>query len=115
MKMDSLLLGSQGSKQFFVYGLLLNGQFHQNADCPSNCVVPLGVWFGLGPPPPPRLVAPPPFGSGGGGGGTLACGRGDGGSQFGRGDRYSGTLGIILHLYAVHSKNAAAQTKVFRP
>ncbi len=44
--------------------------------------------------PPPltrrRSVSPPL----GGGGGTLACGRG--GSQFGRGDRHCGTLGICV-------------------
>jgi hypothetical protein len=40
-----------------------------------------------------RDLAPPPFSSGEGGGGTLACGRGGGGSQFGRRNRHSGTLG----------------------
>ncbi len=31
-----------------------------------------------------------------GGGDTLACGKGGGGSQFGRGDRHYGTLGIYV-------------------
>jgi hypothetical protein len=48
--------------------------------------------YELGPPHPltSRRMCPP-FGSAGD---TLACGRGDGGSQFGRGDRHCGTLGI---------------------
>ncbi len=32
----------------------------------------------------------------GSGGDTLACGKGDGGSQFGRGDRHYGTLGTYV-------------------
>ncbi len=30
---------------------------------------------------------------------TLACGRGGGGSQFGRGDRHCGTLGIYCMYF----------------
>ncbi len=43
----------------------------------------------------------PLFGSGGGGGGTHSlAGDGVGGSQFGRGDRHCGTLGIYF-MYCV--------------
>ncbi len=45
----------------------------------------------LGPPHPHRRRMCPPFGWGG-----VACGRGVGGSQFGRGDRHCGTLGIYV-------------------
>ncbi len=45
------------------------------------------------PPAPSPQCCPPPFGSGGGGG--HARGREDVGSQFGRRDRHSGTLGIV--------------------
>jgi hypothetical protein len=37
------------------------------------------------------------FGSGGGA--TLACGRGGGKSQFGRGDRHCGSIGIYVYLW----------------
>ncbi len=43
--------------------------------------------------PSPQLV---PWGED-----TLACGREGGGSQFGRRDRHTGTLGIALSLYDV--------------
>jgi hypothetical protein len=43
--------------------------------------------------PPLGCPPPPPLGSKGD---TLAMGRGGGGSQFGRRDRHSGTLGIVL-------------------
>jgi hypothetical protein len=44
------------------------------------------------PPPHPQASAPPPLVPGG----TLACEREGGGSQFGRGDRHCGTLGIYV-------------------
>jgi hypothetical protein len=55
-------------------------------------------------PPPPtltrrRVCPPPPFGSGGD---TFACGRG-GGSQFGRGERHCGTLGINVLCVLLNS------------
>ncbi len=43
-----------------------------------------------------KRVLPLPLGSQGG---TLACGRGGGGSQFGRRDRHSGTLSIVCSLH----------------
>ncbi len=48
----------------------------------------------LGPPAssPAGECSPPPFGSGGD---TLACGRGSGRTQFGRGDRHCDTPGIV--------------------
>ncbi len=50
----------------------------------------------LGPPHPSprRRVCYPSFGSGGRD--TLACGRGGGGSQLGRGDRHCGSLGVYV-------------------
>ncbi len=43
-----------------------------------------------------RMKSIPLFG---GGGYTLARGRGGGGSQFGRGDRHCGTLGIYVQYF----------------
>ncbi len=35
-------------------------------------------------------------------GDTFACGRGGGGSQFGRGDRHCGTLGIYVRYFVMY-------------
>jgi hypothetical protein len=48
------------------------------------------------PPHPQASVAPHPLVLGGGGEGTLACGKGGGGSRFGRRDKHSGTLGTSI-------------------
>ncbi len=48
------------------------------------------VRIGNPPPPHPQARLSPP------GQDTLACGRGGGGSQFRRGDRHCGTLGIYV-------------------
>jgi hypothetical protein len=54
------------------------------------------------PTPSPAGECVPLFGSGGD---TLACGKGGGGSQFGRGDRHYGTLSIYVLCGAAYVAN----------
>ncbi len=53
------------------------------------------------PPHPQASVSPPLWFRGGGG--TLACGRGGGEVQFGRGDRHCGIRGIYVLCGFIHS------------